>query len=72
MGVSAKRDPILRNFEMKPEPAYDVAPTVSVIEDEIVLVGPGAIAFSMTREAARETHRRLGVALGQSPADTKE
>ncbi len=70
--MTAERDAALHNFEMKPEPAYDVAPTVSVIEGEIVLVGPGAIAFSMTREAARETHRRLGLALDQSASDAKE
>lgn len=57
---------------MKPPPAFDVAPMVSVIEGEIVMVGPGAIAFSMTREAARETHRRLGLALDQVASDARE
>ena len=53
---------------MKPPPAYDDAPTISFSEGEIVVVGPGAVAFSMTLEAARETHRRLGLALDQLPA----
>jgi hypothetical protein len=57
---------------MKPAPAYDVAPTISVIDDEVVVVGPGSVAFSMTRDAARETHRRLGLALDQSSVDAKE
>jgi hypothetical protein len=50
-------------FELKPAPAYDSAPTISVVEDEIVVVGPGSIAFSMTQAAAAETHRLLGEVL---------
>lgn len=57
---------------MKPPPAYDDAPTISFSEGEIVVVGPGAVAFSMTLEAARETHRRLGLALDQLPAAATE
>jgi hypothetical protein len=57
---------------MKPAPAYDVAPTISVIDDEVVVVGPGSVAFSMTRDAALETHRRLGLALDQSAPNTEE
>jgi hypothetical protein len=51
------------SFELMPPPAYDVAPSISMIEGEIVVIGPGAVAFSMTRDAAEETHRRLGEAL---------
>lgn len=50
-------------FELTPPPAYDLAPSISVVDDEIVLLGPGSVAFSMTRAAAEETHRRLGEAL---------
>jgi hypothetical protein len=50
-------------FELTPPPAYDVAPSVTLVEDEIVLLGPGAVAFSMTWAAAKETHRRLGEVL---------
>jgi hypothetical protein len=31
-----------------------------VVDGKVVLVGPGAIAFSMTKAATEETHRRLG------------
>jgi hypothetical protein len=50
-------------FEFQPHPAFDTAPSIAPVEDEIVFVGPGALAFSMTRQAAEETHRRLGEAL---------
>lgn len=50
-------------IELAPPPAHDIAPEISVIDSEVVFVGPGAIAFSMTRAAAEETHRRLGLAL---------
>jgi hypothetical protein len=53
----------MTQFELKPPPAYDSAPSISVVEDEIVVVGPGAVAFSMTTTAAEEMHRRLGEAL---------
>jgi hypothetical protein len=59
-------------FELQPYPAFDTAPTITLIEGEVVLVGPGAMAFSMTRVAAEETYRRLGAALfgdaAQAPA----
>jgi hypothetical protein len=29
-----------------------------------VFIGPGRVAFSMTREAATETHKRLAEVLG--------
>jgi hypothetical protein len=54
------------NFELAPSPAYDLAPTISVVEGEVVIVGPGAVAFSMTRAAAEETYRRLGQVLKDS------
>ncbi|WP_454760893.1 hypothetical protein [Caulobacter segnis] len=53
----------MATFELQPYPAFDTAPTIALIEGEIVLVGPGAMAFSMTRIAAEETYRRLGAVL---------
>lgn len=53
----------MATFELQPYPAFDTAPTITMVEDEVVLVGPGAMAFSMTRSAAEETYRRLGAAL---------
>jgi hypothetical protein len=47
-------------FELMPPPAYDVAPSITMVDDEIVMLGPGSVAFSMTRAAAEEMHRRLG------------
>jgi hypothetical protein len=54
------------NFKFVPSPAHDLAPAISVVEGEVVVVGPGAVAFSMTRAAAQETYRRLGQALKDS------
>jgi hypothetical protein len=51
-------------FEMTPVPTHHTASAISIVEDEIVVLGPGAIAFSMTRAAAEETYRRLGAVLG--------
>ncbi|CAN5185525.1 hypothetical protein BH10PSE3_BH10PSE3_17640 [soil metagenome] len=56
----------MSSFEILPSPAYDSAPTITVVDEEIVILGPGSVAFSMTREAAWETHRRLGLALAPS------
>jgi hypothetical protein len=61
--LTAQDQIAVTQFELKPPPAYDTAPTVSIVEDEIVVVGPGSIAFSMTWAAAKETHRRLGEVL---------
>jgi hypothetical protein len=49
-------------FDPQPHPAFDTAPRIALVEDEVI-VGPGALAFSMTRVAAEETHRRLGEVL---------
>lgn len=51
---------------LTPTPAYDEAPKVLLVDNEVVLVGPGPIAFSMTRNAAREMCRRLAEALKDS------
>ena len=59
------------SYELQPTPAYDTAPSIQVVEGEVVVVGPGALAFSMTIAAAEETYRRLGQVLfgaGERPA----
>lgn len=33
--------------------------TVSVVEDDVVVLGPGPVGLSMTGKAARESARRL-------------
>jgi hypothetical protein len=53
----------MTQFELTPPPAHDSAPSISAVEGEIGMVGPGAIAFSVTQAAAEETHRRLGEVL---------
>ena len=55
----------MSKFELTPAPAHDRAPTITIVDDEIVVVGPGSIAFSMTRDAAQETYRRLGRVLDE-------
>jgi hypothetical protein len=63
----SSREIAVTHFELTPPPAFDVAPSISVVEDEIVVLGPGSVAFSMTRAAAEETHRRLGDVLKEPP-----
>lgn len=46
--------------EPRPAPPIDRPLDVRMIDDEIVIIGPGPVAFSMTVEAARETCRLLG------------
>jgi hypothetical protein len=53
----------LSSFKPMPTPAYDAPPAIMIVDDEVVMVGPGSVAFSMTRRAAQETHRRLGAIL---------
>jgi hypothetical protein len=52
-----------------PQPAHDEAPSVSLVGGEIVVLGPGSTGFSMTRQAAMETRRRLAQALRALPAE---
>jgi hypothetical protein len=49
----------LRRFETKPFPPFDVPLEVDLVDGEVVVIGPGAVAFAMTVEAAMETARRL-------------
>jgi len=51
------------NDELQPAAAFDTAPSIQVFEGEVVVVGPGTLAFSMTLAAAEETYRRLGQVL---------
>ena len=37
---------------------------IAIIAREVVFIGPGRVAFSMTRAAALETHKRLTEVLG--------
>ena len=37
---------------------------IAIIAREVVFIGPGRVAFSMTRAAATETHKRLTEVLG--------
>jgi hypothetical protein len=42
--------------------------TVHVVEDEVVITGPSAIAVSFTPDAAEESARRLAAAAQQARA----
>jgi hypothetical protein len=54
---------------MQPVPALGAPLDIHVIDGEVVFVGPGAIAFAMTRAAAEETCRRLQAMLVSPPTD---
>jgi hypothetical protein len=49
----------------EPLPPIDQPLAVAIISNEVVFIGPGRVAFSMTREAALETHKRLAQVLAQ-------
>jgi hypothetical protein len=53
-----------------PAPAFDSAPSVSIVKGEFVFLGPGGTGFSMTRDAAVETCRRLTEALAAPPGES--
>jgi hypothetical protein len=48
----------------EPQPPLDQPLAIAVISREVVFIGPGRVAFSMTRAAAIETHKRLTEVLG--------
>ncbi len=48
----------------EPLPPIDQPLAVAIIAREVVFIGPGRVAFSMTRAAATETHKRLTEVLG--------
>ena len=59
---------MMNPYEPDPLAPFDEPMTIEVIEGEVVFIGPGPIAFSMTLQAARETAQRLAVVLaGRSP-----
>jgi hypothetical protein len=52
---------------MSAVPAFDQALEVSVEDGEVVITGPDGLCASLTAEAARESARRLTVALSRLP-----
>jgi hypothetical protein len=57
-------------YEPRPESPVDAPLDVRIVDNEIVVIGPGAIA--MTMSAARATSRRLSRALSADPDDSPE
>jgi|GEM_PF-5330519 len=49
--------------DLMPTPAYDKPPSILLVDGEVVVVGPGPVAFSMTREAAAQMCSLLSKAL---------
>jgi hypothetical protein len=43
----------------EPLPPIDQPLAIAIISNEVVFIGPGRVAFSMTRAAAVETHKLL-------------
>ncbi|HEY8571966.1 hypothetical protein [Phenylobacterium sp.] len=52
--------------------AYPEPMTVSVIEGEVVILGPDAVSVALTPEAAEESARRLIAAARQARAPSQE
>jgi hypothetical protein len=50
----------------EPLPPIDQPLAVAIMSNEVVFIGPGRVAFSMTREAAMETYNRMTQVLAQS------
>ena len=50
----------MKLYNPTPLNALDEPLQVSLVDDEVVLIGLGQVAFSMTKTAAIETCRRLG------------
>src|SRR5437764_446713 len=46
-----------------PIAAFDKPLDCQIVDDEVVFIGPGAVAFSMTFKASEETARRLNILL---------
>lgn len=49
----------MNEYQSKPVAPVDRPLEIERVDGEIVFIGPGSIAFSMTRDAAAETCRRL-------------
>ena len=56
----------------QPLPALDRPLKVSLVDGEVVVVGPGAIAFSMTPAAALATARLITEALEGTNDNSRE
>jgi hypothetical protein len=52
------------SVELKDVPAFDVPFEVGVVDGEVVIMGPDGFCGSFTKEAARESSRRLAAAAG--------
>ena len=52
--------------EPQPPPPVDEPLSLQIIAGEVVFIGPGRVAFSMTKTAAQETCRRLSVLLAEN------
>jgi hypothetical protein len=50
-------------YEPEPVAPFDAALSVQIIDGEVVFIGAGRVAFSMTLRAATETSLRLEEAL---------
>ena len=55
----------MSRYEAQPLPAVGVPLDIEIIDDEVVFIGPGAVAFAMTMSAALETANRLDALLGR-------
>ena len=59
-------------YEPDPVGPFDAPVTIELIDGEVVFIGPGPIAFSMTVQAAMETSRRLVEVLAERPLKSVE
>jgi hypothetical protein len=57
----------MKIIQPSPPPPVGEALRVLLVDQEIVVLGPGAIGFSMTLPAARHTRDRLGQLLAKIP-----
>lgn len=48
------------------KPAFTEASSVTVVEGDVVVIGPGCIGASLTPQAAEETGRRLAAAAAKA------
>jgi hypothetical protein len=53
----------LSGYQAQPLPAIDAPLVIETVDDEVVFIGPGAVAFAKARAAARETALRLRAVL---------
>ena len=49
--------------------AIDAPLQIELVDGEVVFIGPGAIAFAMTEDAAQETAKRVANALAGGMGD---